>query len=127
MYGVNYQTMYQMLKKHGGKAKSQHIIKTRLTEEVLKQVFEEPRTLEEAAQILQTTSSQLGAALKRHRMFRGNGKTVKNRISGSRVIQIIGFMLKNPDAQNIDIGKKFSCTREYVRQVREAATNEGII
>jgi hypothetical protein len=127
IYGTDYGTIYRILGRYKVKAKTEHVVKTRLTKELLESVFEEPRTLKEAAGILQTNIHQVNLALKRHSMIRGNKKNVKGKFQNHRLIQMLAFMIKNPQENNVVVGKKFSCTREYVRQVKQVAVEEGII
>jgi DNA-binding MarR family transcriptional regulator len=125
MYQTDYGTVYRLLSRNNVYPKRAY---EPLTKEALEEVFEEPRTIEGAAQLLNISTYAVGSAIKRHGLLGGGRKpTTKNRFVGERSFKVLGYLLRNPEESMNSISKKFNVTREYVRQIKEVAIAEGII
>lgn len=123
MYQTDYGTVYRILARFQVKAASSTISK-----EVLETIFEEPTTVTEAAEQLHCTPSAITSAIKRHGLFNGGRKpTTKDKFVGFRAFKVLGYILKNPEENLASVGRRFNCTREYVRQIKECGLAEGII
>ena len=123
-YCTDYGTIYRILSRYKVSAAKAY---EPITKEVLEVIFEEPRTLQEAASMLYTTPSTIGMALKRHGLVGNKKITIRSTFSGERAFRVLGYLIKNPEESMASIGKKFNCTREYVRQIKECAIKEEII
>ena len=124
-YSTDYGTVYRTLARYGVTAAKAH---QPITKEVLEEVFEEPRTLQDAATILHVTPTTIGVALKKYNVFKGKRKpTVKSTFHGMRAFKVLGYLLNHPEENLASIGRRFNCTREYVRQIKECGIAEGII
>jgi len=125
MYQTDYGTIYRILSRYKVSAARAY---EPITKEVLQEVFEEPTTIVDAAKELNCTMATVTSAIKRHGLFGGGRKpTVKSTFNGTRAFKVLGYMLNNPEENLASIGRRFNCTREYVRQIKEAAITEGII
>lgn len=125
IYGADYGTIYYILSRYKVEAKPSY---KRITKEALEAVFEDPKTIIEAAEELQCTTATVTSAIKRHGLFGGGRKpTVKDKFAGFRAFKILGHLINHPEENMASIGRRFNCTREYVRQIKECAINEGII
>ena len=123
LYSSDVGTIYRILARYQVKAASSAISK-----EVLETIFEEPTTVTEAAEQLHCTPSAITSAIKRHGLFNGKRKpTTKDKFVGFRALKVLGYVLKNPEENLASIGRRFNCTREYVRQIKECGLAEGII
>lgn len=123
IYSSDVGTIYRILARFRVKAASSAISK-----EVLETIFEEPTTVIEAAEQLHCTPSAITSAIKRHGLFNGKRKpTTKDKFNGFRAFKVLAYIIKNPEENLASIGRRFNCTREYVRQIKEAAIAEGII
>lgn len=123
-YSVDYGTIYRTLSRYKVEAAKAY---EPITKEVLETVFEEPRTLQDAATILHTTPSTVSYAIRKHNFISGRKPTVKSRFVGERSFKVLAHLLRNPEESLASVGRQFNCTREYVRQVKQCALNEGII
>ena len=125
LYRTDYGRVYRLLSKHQVSAAKTY---EPITKEVLEEVFDEPRTLQEAASMLHTTPATIGIALKKHNFYgRGRKPTVKSTFNGTRAFKVLGAILNHPEENLASIGRRFNCTREYVRQIKECGISEGII
>ena len=125
MYQTDYGTVYRILAKN--KVYPQRVHEP-ITKEVLEAVFEQPCTIEEAAQQLHSNIGSVSQAIRKFGLFGGGRKpTVKNKFVGERSFKVLAYLLNNPEESMNSISKRFNCTREYVRQIKEVATAEGII
>jgi transposase len=125
MYQTDYGTIYRILTRYKVEAMRAY---EPLTKEVVEAVFEEPTTIVEAAEQLHVTPATITTAIKKYGLFGGGRKpTTKDKFSGFRAFKVLGYIFNNPEENLASIGRRFNCTREYVRQIKEAATNEGII
>ena len=125
IYGTDYGTIYYILSRYKVEAKPSY---KRITKEALEAVFEEPKTIVDAAEELKCNASTVTSAIKRHNLFGGGRKpTVKDKFVGFRAFKILGHLINHPEENMASIGRRFNCTREYVRQIKECAINEGII
>jgi DNA-binding MarR family transcriptional regulator len=125
MYQTDYGTVYRILARYKVEALKAH---EPITKEVLEAVFEEPTTIEEAAEQLHSNIGSVSCAIKKFGLFgEGRKPTTKDKFSGFRAFKVLGYMLNHPEENLASIGRRFNCTREYVRQIKEAAIAEGII
>ena len=125
LYSSDSGTIYRILARFQVKAASSN---EPITKEVLEAVFEEPTTVIEAAEQLHCTAGTVTHAIKKFGLFGGNRKpTVKSTFNGTRAFKVLGYILNHPEENLASIGRRFNCTREYVRQVKEAGVTEGII
>jgi transposase len=124
-YSTDYGTVYRILARYKvGAAKAYEP----LTKEVMEAVFDEPTTVAEAAEQLHRSVPTVATAIKKFGLFGGNRKpTVKSTFNGTRAFKVLGHILNHPEENLNSIGRHFNCTREYVRQIREAGIAEGII
>jgi len=124
-YSTDYGTIYRILARYKVEAAKAY---EPLTKEVVEAVFEEPTTVTEAAEQLHVTPATITSAIKKFGLFGGNRKpTVKSTFNGTRSFKVLGYILNHPEENLASIGRHFNCTREYVRQIREAGITEGII
>ena len=124
-YSTDYGTVYRILTRYRVEAAKAY---EPLTKEVLEAVFEEPTTVIEAAEQLHCSVPTIATAIKKFGLFGGNRKpTVKSTFNGTRAFKVLGYILNHPEENLASIGRRFNCTREYVRQVKEAGVTEGII
>ena len=125
IYGTDYGTIYYILSRYKVEAKPSY---KRISKEALEAVFEEPKTIVEAAEELKCNMSTVTSAIKRHNLFGGGRKpTVKDKFVGFRAFKILGYLINHPEENMASIGRRFNCTREYVRQIKECGIAEGII
>jgi predicted transcriptional regulator len=125
MYQTDYGTVYRILSRYGVEAAKAY---EPLTKEVLEAVFEEPTTIVEAAEQLHVWPATITTAAKKFGIFGGKRKpTSKSTFTGGRAFKVLGYILNHPEENLASVGRRFNCTREYVRQIKESATNEGII
>jgi DNA-directed RNA polymerase sigma subunit (sigma70/sigma32) len=125
MYQTDYGTIYRILSRFKVAAIKSY---EPISKEVLEEVFEEPTTVTEAAKQLHVTPATITSAIKRHGLFGGNRKpTVKSTFNGTRAFKVLGYILNHPEENLASIGRRFNCTREYVRQIKECGVAEGII
>ena len=125
MYQTDYGTVYRILARYGVEAAKAY---EPLTKEVLEAVFEEPTTIVEAAEQLHCTNGTITHAIKKFGLFGGKRKpTSKSTFTGGRAFKVLGYILNHPEENLASVGRHFNCTREYVRQIREAGIAEGII
>jgi len=125
LYSSDSGTIYRILARFQVKAAS--AIEP-ISKEVLEAVFEEPTTVVEAAKQLHCTNGTITNAIKKFGLFGGNRKpTTKDKFSGFRAFKVLGHILNHPEENLASIGRHFNCTREYVRQIKEAGIAEGII
>ena len=126
LYSSDTGTIYRILARYQMKAVSAK--PEPISKEVLEEIFEEPTTVVDAAKQLHVTPASITSAIKRHGLFKGKRKpTTKDKFSGFRAFRVLGYMLAHPEENLASIGRRFNCTREYVRQIKEVATIEGII
>jgi hypothetical protein len=124
-YSTDYGTVYRILSRYRVEAAKAY---EPLTKEVLEAVFEEPTTIVEAAEQLHVTPATITSAAKKFGIFGGGRKpTTKDKFSGFRAFKVLGYMLNHPEENLASIGRRFNCTREYVRQIKEVSVLEGII
>jgi len=124
-YSSDYGTVYRILARYKVEAAKAY---EPLTKEVLEAVFDEPTTITEAAEQLHCSIPTIATAIKKFGIFGGNRKpTVKSAFNGTRAFKVLGAILNHPEENLAAIGRRFNCTREYVRQIREAGITEGII
>lgn len=124
-YSTDYGTIYRILSRYKVEAAKAY---QPLTKEALEDVFQAPVTITEAAEQLNVSTATVTKATKKFGLFNGGRKPhTKQKFNGGRAFKILGHLLKNPEENLSSIGRRFNCTREYVRQVKEAATIEGII
>ena len=124
-YSTDYGTVYRILSRYRVEAAKAY---DPLTKEVLEAVFEEPTTIVEAAEQLHVTPATITTAAKKFGIFGGGRKpTTKDKFSGFRAFKVLGYMLNHPEENLASIGRRFNCTREYVRQIKEVSVLEGII
>lgn len=124
-YSTDYGTIYRILSRYKISALRSY---EPITKEVLEEIFEEPTTVTEAAEQLHVTPATITTAIKKYGLFGGRRKpTTKDKFSGFRAFKVLGYMLKNPEENLASIGRRFNCTREYVRQIKEVSILEGII
>ena len=125
MYQTDYGTVYRILARYKVEAAKAY---EPLTKEVLEAVFEEPTTIVEAAEQLHVWPATITTAAKKFGIFGGKRKpTSKSTFTGGRAFKVLGYILNHPEENLASVGRRFNCTREYVRQIKESATNEGII
>jgi len=125
MYQTDYGTIYRILSRFKVAAIKSY---EPISKEVLEEVFEEPTTVTEAAKQLHVTPATITSAIKRHGLFGGKRKpTVKSTFNGTRAFKVLGYILNHPEENLASIGRRFNCTREYVRQIKECGVAEGII
>jgi len=125
MYQTDYGTIYRILSRFKVSAIKSY---EPISKEVLEEVFEEPTTVTEAAKQLHVTPATITSAIKRHGLFGGKRKpTVKSTFNGTRAFKVLGYILNHPEENLASIGRRFNCTREYVRQIKECGVAEGII
>lgn len=125
IYGTDYGTIYYILSRYKVEAKPSY---KRISKEALEAVFEEPKTIVDAAEELKCNVSTVASAIKRHNLFGGGRKpTVKDKFVGFRAFKILGYLINHPEENMASIGRRFNCTREYVRQIKECGITEGII
>ena len=125
LYSSDSGTIYRILARFQVKAAS--AIEP-ITKEVLEAVFEEPTTVTEAAEQLHCTIGTITTAIKKYGLFGGGRKpTTKDKFSGFRAFRVLGYIFNNPEENLASIGRRFNCTREYVRQIKECGIAEGII
>jgi predicted transcriptional regulator len=125
MYQTDYGTIYRILSRYKVSAARAY---EPITKEVLEEVFEEPTTIVDAAKELNCTMATVTSAIKRHGLFGGGRKpTVKDKFNGGRAFKILGHLIAHPEENLASIGRRFNCTREYVRQIKECGIAEGII
>ena len=125
MYQTDLGTIYRILLRHKVEAAGSD---EPLTKEILEEVFQEPTTVVEAAEQLHTSPKAITSAIKRFGLFGGKRKpTSKSTFTGGRAFKVLGYIINHPEENLSSIGRHFNCTREYVRQIKEVATNEGII
>ena len=125
MYQTDYGTIYYILSRYKVTAKP---VYRRITKEALEAAFEDPKTIVEAAKELECNMSTVTSAIKRHNLFGGGRKpTVKDKFVGFRAFKILACILNHPEESLASIGRRFNCTREYVRQIKECGIAEGII
>lgn len=123
-YSTDYGTVYRILARYKVEAQKAY---DPITKEVLEAVFEEPTTIEDAANQLHCSIPTVATATKKFGLFGGRKPTTKGKFNGGRAFKILGHLIANPEENLASIGRRFNCTREYVRQVKEAAITEGII
>lgn len=123
-YSTDYGTIYRILAKN--KVYPQRTYEP-LTKEVLEAVFEEPCTIEEAAEQLHSNVGTVSYAIKKFGLFGGRKPTVKSTFNGTRAFKVLGYIINHPEENLASIGRRFNCTREYVRQIKECGISEGII
>lgn len=123
-YSTDYGTIYRILARYKVSAARVH---EPITKEVLEAVFEQPTTIEEAAEQLHSNVGTVSHAIKKFGLFGGRKPTTKQKFNGGRAFKILGYLLNHPEENLASIGRRFNCTREYVRQVKEAAIAESII
>ena len=123
-YSTDYGTIYRVLARYKVSALRAY---EPLTKEVLEAVFEEPRTIEEAAEQLHSNVGTVSYAIKKFGLFGGRKPTVKSTFNGTRAFKVLGYIINHPEENLASIGRRFNCTREYVRQIKEAAIAESII
>jgi predicted transcriptional regulator len=124
-YSTDYGTVYRILARYRVEAAKAY---EPLTKEVLEAVFEEPTTVVEAAEQLHVTPATVTHAIKKFGLFGGTRKpTVKSTFNGTRAFKVLGYILNHPEENLASIGRRFNCTREYVRQIKECGIAEGII
>ncbi len=124
-YSTDYGTIYRILSRYRVSALKSY---EPITKEVLEEIFEEPTTVTEAAEQLHVTPATITSAIKKFGLFGGERKpTTKDKFSGFRAFKVLGYMLKNPEENLASVGRRFNCTREYVRQIKEVSVLEGII
>lgn len=129
MTGLSYHRIWTLLARRGVSPLKGAPVQQRITKEALEAVYVQgPLTVEEAAKALDCSHSSLTSALRRHGMI-GDGRkpSVKNRFVGERAFKILAHIKNNQGETMAEIGRKFNCTREYVRQVKECATINGLI
>ena len=125
MYQTDYGTVYRILARYKVEAAK---AREPLTKEILEEVFQEPTTVVEAAEQLHTSPKAITSAIKRFGLFGGKRKpTSKSTFTGGRAFKVLGYIINHPEENLASVGRRFNCTREYVRQIMEAATAEGII
>ena len=124
MYQTDYGTIYRILARYKVSAARVH---EPITKEVLEAVFEEPTTIEEAAEQLHSNVGSVSYAIKKFGLFGGRKPTVKSTFNGTRAFKVLGYILNHPEENLASIGRRFNCTREYVRQIKECGIAEGII
>jgi hypothetical protein len=125
MYQTDYGTVYRILARYKVEAAK---AREPLTKEILEEVFQEPTTVAEAAEQLYVTTGAITSAIKRFGLFGGNRKpTSKSTFTGGRAFKVLGYIINHPEENLASVGRRFNCTREYVRQIKEVATAEGII
>jgi hypothetical protein len=125
LYSSDSGTIYRILARFQVKAASSY---EPISKEVLEAVFEEPTTIVEAAEQLHVTPATITTAAKKFGIFGGGRKpTTKDKFSGFRAFKVLGYMLNHPEENLASIGRRFNCTREYVRQIKEVSVLEGII
>lgn len=129
MSGLSYHRIWTLLARHGVVAKKKEPVGLTLTKEALEAVYAQgPLTLEDAAKALNTYPSMVSAALRRHGMIKGERKqSTRNKFTADRAFRVLSHIIKNPGDNLAEIGRKFDCSREYVRQVKECATINGIL
>ena len=124
-YSTDYGTVYRILTRYRVEAAKAY---EPMTKEVLEAVFEEPTTVTEAAEQLHVTVGTITRSIKKFGLFGGNRKpTVKSTFNGTRAFKVLGYILNHPEENLASVGRRFNCTREYVRQIKEAGIAEGII
>jgi hypothetical protein len=124
-YSTDYGTIYRILARYKVEAAKAH---EPLTKEVLEAVFDQPTTITEAAEQLHVTVGTVSSAIKKFGLFGGGRKpVVKDKFVGFRAFKVLGYLLNHPEESLASIGRRFNCTREYVRQVKECGVSEGII
>ena len=124
MYQTDYGTIYRILSRYKVSAWRAY---EPLTKEVLEAVFEEPTTIEEAAEQLHSNVGSVSYAIKKFGLFGGRKPTVKSTFNGTRAFKVLGYIINHPEENLASIGRRFNCTREYVRQIKECGIAEGII
>ena len=125
MYQTDYGTIYRILSRYKVEAAKAY---EPMTKEVLEAVFEEPTTITEAAEQLHVTAGTITRSIKKFGLFGGNRKpTVKSTFNGTRAFKVLGYVLNHPEENLASVGRRFNCTREYVRQIKECGIAEGII
>lgn len=125
MYQTDYGAIYYILSRYKVGAKPSY---KRISKEALEAVFEDPKTIVDAAEELKCNVSTVTSAIKRHNLFGGGRKpTVKDKFVGFRAFKILGYLINHPEENMASIGRRFNCTREYVRQIKECGITEGII
>ena len=125
MYQTDYGTIYRILARYRVSALKDY---DPISKEVLEAVFEEPTTVTEAAEQLHVTPATITTAIKKYGLFGGGRKpTTKDKFSGFRAFKVLGYIFNNPEENLASIGRRFNCTREYVRQIKECGIAEGII
>lgn len=124
MYQTDYGTVYRILSRYKVNALRAY---EPLTKEVLEAVFEEPTTITEAAEQLHVTVGTVSSAIQKFGLFGGRKPHTKDKFSGFRAFKVLGYILNHPEENLASIGRRFNCTREYVRQIKECGLAEGII
>lgn len=124
-YSTDYGTVYRILARYKVEAAK---AREPLTKEILEEVFQEPTTIAEAAEQLYVTTGAITSAIKKFGLFGGKRKpTSKSTFTGGRAFKVLGYIINHPEENLASVGRRFNCTREYVRQIKEVATAEGII
>ena len=125
LYSSDSGTIYRILARYQVKALPAY---EPISKEVLEEIFEEPTTVTEAAEQLHVTPAAITTAIKKYGLFGGSRKpTTKDKFSGFRAFKVLGYIFNNPEENLASIGRRFNCTREYVRQIKECGIAEGII
>lgn len=123
-YSTNYGTIYRILARYKVEALPAY---EPISKEVLEAVFEEPTTIEDAAAQLHRNIGAVSNAIKKFGLFDGRKPTTKQKFNGGRAFKILSHLLHHPEENLASVGRRFNCTREYVRQVKESAIAESII
>ena len=123
-YSTDYGTIYRILARYKVEAAKAY---EPLTKEVLEAVFDQPTTITDAAEQLHVTVGTVSSAIKKFGLFGGRKPTVKDKFVGYRAFKVLGYLLTHPEENLASVGRRFNCTREYVRQVKECGVSEGII
>lgn len=124
MYQTDYGSIYRVLSKHQVQAKKAY---KAIDRESLEMALEQDATVEGMARTLQTTPATVSRAMGYYGMVKPRKAHTKARFVGERAFKVLSWIINHPDENLASIGRHFNCTREYVRQVRQCAINEGII
>lgn len=124
MFETDYSSIYRVLAKYQVRAKKAY---SAIDRESLEMALEQDATVEGMAKTLQTTPSTVSRAMGYYGMVKPRKAHTKSKFVGERAFKVLGWIIKNPDENLASIGRHFNCTREYVRQIKQCAINEGII
>lgn len=130
MSGLSYHRIWTLLARRGVIPRKGAPVSQKLTKEVLEAIYAQgPLTLQEAADQLSASPSQVAKALRSHGMAPADEriKSVRSKFTADRAFKVLAAIKADPNAYMAEIARKFNCSREYVRQVRECAVLNGIL